>query len=186
MNNPFGDDEDNIEELNEAKIESVAYVPVVEAVTCNPFGDDDNNNDNVGIRIEKIPEAKDNISIPPPLPPKNRYNNTQTDNESISPPQLPKRNDNQGMSIARRRSSGQPLTFGIANDMKEKLPETLKTITELQRDPTSGLVKNPFDEPNHDKTRKVSLTFDKVNTSLLPLSADLRNILLHGWEINTR
>ena len=80
------------------------------------------------------------------------------------------------MSVAARRSSGPPLSFGVPNDTREKMPEPRKSVG-LQRDPNSGLVSNPFDAPNEDKTRKVSLTFDKVNKSLLPLSADQRSIL---------
>jgi hypothetical protein len=187
----------------------VAYVPVVEAISVNPFGDDNDENE---VRLGKNTSlsanpfgADDNETIAPPLPPKNISNTTippkrMNENQAMSvaarrssnsqsdvsriPPQLPPKrtNENQGMSVAARRSSGGPLTFGIPNDTREKLPEV--PTSGLQRDPTSGLVTNPFDNPDQDKTRRVSLTFEKVNRSLLPLSADLRKILINGWELN--
>ena len=199
MSNPFADEEDylNEEEIITSDVASIsvssndiAYVPVVEAITVNPFGDDGNDG-NDGIRLNKETETTSSnpfgddgnvtTNAPPPLPPKNRYKTNETMN-SI-PPTPPKRNENQGMSVAARRSSGPPLSFGVPNDTREKMPEPRKSVG-LQRDPNSGLVSNPFDAPNEDKTRKVSLTFDKVNKSLLPLSADQRSILIHGWELN--
>ena len=190
MSNPFADDNNNEETVD------IAYVPVVEAITVNPFGDEDDGND--GIRLKKETDTTSSSSSsssssnpfgeeviankPPPLPPKNRYKTDDTVSNSV-PTQPQRMNENQGMSVAARRSSGPPLTFGIPNDTREKLPEPRKSIG-LQRDPQSGLISNPFDDPNQDKTRKVSLTFEKINKSLLPLSADLRSILIHGWELN--
>jgi hypothetical protein len=200
MSNPFADEEDNEEEIITSDIASIsissndiAYVPVVEAITVNPFGDDENdvNDRNDGVRLNKETETTSSnpfgddgnvaTNTPPPLPPKNRYKTNETMNSIPTPPK--RMNENQGMSVAARRSSGPPLSFGVPNDTREKMPEPRKSVG-LQRYPHSGLVSNPFDAPNEDKTRKVSLTFDKVNKSLLPLSADQRSILIHGWELN--